>query len=695
MEVQTRNRNRNSTQSKSLRFVCALLVAVTVTQVGCITLDIKNARRIAAITKWTDESPLEVRKSPRNPLEDELNLLGWSGPKPSDRTKLVFRRYGLDRTYESNPTAAYEKLAEYSRKEPSMELTYAVAEVAYILAKKAEAGKKKDKALIYYGESIVSSYEFLFGQCFDDVRNAYDPQFRGICDLYNVALEGMLRSLGDDMKPGYRGQLPMLHGVIDYSIVSRARWNEQDISDFEFSNDYEVNGLNTRYQTYGLGVPLIAIRRQHEHERPEESYYPDGLALPMTAFFRVLPSRSLSDSGNNLQLVCSIELIEPLLTTDIEVAGRRAPLESDITIPLAYYLNDPLVGTNTVATFALLDANFGNNFEGLYMLEPYDPNKIPVLMVHGLWSSPSTWMEMFNDLRSQKQIRDNYQFWFYMYPSGQPFWVSAQQLREDLARARDVLDPDRSSQALDQMVLVGHSMGGLVSRLQTLDSGDDFWRIVSDKPIDQLQADPNEKQQIQQVLYFQPNPSIKRVVTIGTPHRGSNFANSTTTWLSRKVIKLPTMLTSGAGKLVKSNPGFFTNSELLSINTSVDSLSPKSPFFEPMMNAKRPPWVQYHNIIGRAENNSVLGIFGEAFSGDGDGVVPISSAHAPDAKSEIIIPSDHLKVHQNPLATLEVRRILLEHLQTINPGVPYDPYVQPTQFQNRVLDTVPYAPVQR
>ena len=116
------------------------------------------------------------------------------------------------------------------------------------------------------------------------------------------------------------------------------------------------------------------------------------------------------------------------------------------------------------------------------MLEPYDPNRIPVLMVHGLWSSPTTWMDMFNDLRSFPEIRERYQFWFYLYPSGQPFWISATQLRNDLVTMRDAFDRPRRDKSLDNMVLVGHSMGGLVSRMQTIDSGDEFWRIVSEQP---------------------------------------------------------------------------------------------------------------------------------------------------------------------------------------------------------------------
>ena len=128
------------------------------------------------------------------------------------------------------------------------------------------------------------------------------------------------------------------------------------------------------------------------------------------------------------------------------------------------------------------------------MLEPYTPGKIPVLMVHGLWSSPLTWMEMFNDLRSMREIRDNYQFWFYEYPTGQPFWDSAAQLRDDLAKTREVLDPAHAEPALDQMVLVGHSMGGLLSKLQVVDSGDAFWRTVSDEPLEKLKLPDETKQ---------------------------------------------------------------------------------------------------------------------------------------------------------------------------------------------------------
>ena len=145
------------------------------------------------------------------------------------------------------------------------------------------------------------------------------------------------------------------------------------------------------------------------------------------------------------------------------------------------------------------------------MVEPFDPNKIPVLMVHGLWSSPMTWMEMFNDLLAYPEIRSNYQFWFYLYPTGQPFWNSANQLRDDLTELRQSLDPGHSNPIFDHMVLVGHSMGGLVTMMQTLESGQDFWNILSDHPFPDLQADEavRERDGQDRFLPSQPDDSVR------------------------------------------------------------------------------------------------------------------------------------------------------------------------------------------
>lgn len=168
------------------------------------------------------------------------------------------------------------------------------------------------------------------------------------------------------------------------------------------------------------------------------------------------------------------------------------------------------------------------------MVEPYDPERIPVVMVHGLWSSPTTWMEMFNDLRAYPDIRKRYQFWFYQYPTGQPFWISAVEMRHKLAEWM-TLDPEDANPNLKQMVLVGHSMGGLVSKLQTLDSGDAFWRILTDKPIEELQATESDRSRLAKSFYFQANPNVKNEWSRSAPLTGAATLPTTIPAISRGV----------------------------------------------------------------------------------------------------------------------------------------------------------------
>jgi hypothetical protein len=304
------------------------------------------------------------------------------------------------------------------------------------------------------------------------------------------------------------------------------------------------------------------------------------------------------------------------------------------------------------------------------MLEPFQSDKIPVVMVHGVWSSPVTWMEMFNDLRSDPKIREYYQFWFYLYPSGQPFWQSAADMREDLVQMRVALDPDKSSPALDQTVLVGHSMGGLVSKLQTIDSGNEFWRTLSDKPFAELQADPEIRDELAATFFFDPNPSIRRIITIGTPHRGSEFSNNLTKWLGQKLIEVPSKMMHGRNQLVSRNPDYFRPGAPLEITNSIDSLSPKSTVLPVLLEAPVGPWVKHHNIIGQAPRKGFTNKASMWLAGEGDGVVSLQSARLDNAASQLVVQADHQHVHRIPQTILEVRRILIEHINELQ-AFPY------------------------
>jgi hypothetical protein len=158
-------------------------------------------------------------------------------------------------------------------------------------------------------------------------------------------------------------------------------------------------------------------------------------------------------------------------------------------------------------------------------------------------------------------------------------------------------------------------------------------------------------------VYFRPNPSIRSVITIGTPHRGSDFANDYTRWISRKFITLPEMLVRATQGLTRNNPGYFKNTDLITISTSVDSLAPDSPVLPLVLNSPRAPWTKYHNIIGLVEDEGLVG----SLAAGSDGVVAFESAHLEGVDSEITVTSDHVNVHRHPRSILQVREILLLH----------------------------------
>lgn len=602
-----------------------------------------------------------MRDVPANPLAMQLQLSSKNGPQVSSRTESLLRRYDLLELYKSDIAACLESMQSLADSEPTGELVYSVAELAYIAGKRAEKEHNEALALDMHGVAVSNAYMYLFASEFDPIRNPYDPQFRGACDLYNESLESTLRLVNakGQLRPGQSYTVTTGKQTYEVETTVKGNWRNEDFESFEFVSDYKLEKLELSGVSYGLGVPLIAVRRKNSPDDPREKYYPDGLSFPVTALLRVVDSHRPGARTAIHRHHCVLELHDPLAASDVQMAHRLVPLQSDLSTALAHLLDSEQFKEKTRPNLLNWESDTPNR--GIYMLEPFDPNRIPVLMVHGLWSSPVTWMPMFNDLRSFQELRKNYQFWFYHYPTGQPFWLSATQLRSDLAELRQRLDGDHRYPALDQMVVVGHSMGGLVSRMQTIESGQEFWRILSDRPFEEVQGKPEDVDNLSREVFFHPNPSIRRVVTIGTPHRGSAFANDTTRWLGRKLINLPTVMVSTGQSLVHANPGVFRTTELLTTNTSIDSLSPDSPVFPVMLRAPRAPWVLYHNIIGQIPNR---GLFSEGGLG-GDGVVDVESAHMDDVVSELVVAAEHQTIHHTPRAILEVRRILLEHLETL------------------------------
>ncbi|AMV37260.1 esterase/lipase family protein [Planctomyces sp. SH-PL62] len=289
---------------------------------------------------------------------------------------------------------------------------------------------------------------------------------------------------------------------------------------------------------------------------------------------------------------------------------------------------------------------------GLSIPSPHQPGKIPVVFIHGLWIGPRCWEPMIRALEADREVAAAYQFWTFGYASGDPLPYSAYQLRTALDEARGRLDPDRSDHAFDRMVVVGHSMGGLLAKLVAVDSGDRFWRHASDSTPDQLAGDSGDADLARQTLIFRARPEIRTVVFIATPHRGGTADQWLLHDVATRLVRKPDPLMKAYARLIAANPPeFFKASFRTGLVTSIDQMRWDSPTLADLLALTPPSSVAMHSII--PVKNGPLGPGGD------DGIVAFASAHLDGVASETIVPAGHFCL-ENPAAIARLRRILAD-----------------------------------
>jgi pimeloyl-ACP methyl ester carboxylesterase len=230
--------------------------------------------------------------------------------------------------------------------------------------------------------------------------------------------------------------------------------------------------------------------------------------------------------------------------------------------------------------------------------------------------SAGQWSVLIDRLAADPAIGGRFQFLTFTYDSLRSIPESAHELVEALTEARRRFDPEGRDPSFDRIVLVGHSLGGLVAKAVATAS-----------------------------------PRVGRVVCIATPHRGAPYnrgaVRSVGTWLARAVgSSFVDRRLWGAGGAVPKT-------------TSVDQLAWDNPFLRDLIRAGDSADIPFHSIIAALGDPTAEGAT--------DGVVPVVSARLDNARSEVVIRAHHLCV-QHPDAIEEVRRILLEH--SASPGRP-------------------------
>jgi triacylglycerol esterase/lipase EstA (alpha/beta hydrolase family) len=327
------------------------------------------------------------------------------------------------------------------------------------------------------------------------------------------------------------------------------------------------------------------------------------------------------------------------------------PLESETTATLAYGLEGAPVWDFEIAGFRSGDFRLQSE-DQLVMLHPFHPDRIPVVFVHGTASSPARWAEMVNELLGDAGLSRRYQFWLFIYNTGNPIAYSAMRLRESLQRAVNDVDPTGADPSLRQMVVIGHSQGGLLTKMTVVDNGTRFWDAISKVPFEQADLDPETRDLINRSLFVEPLPFVTEVIFIATPHRGSFLADSFLGTLGRKLVSLPGNLTKAGVSLVKLQPAGAVKT-VTTLPTSIDNMKSSNPFLQTLAALPIAPGVEAHSII------AVRGD-GPPEQGD-DGVVAYSSAHLDGVDSELVVRSSHST--QATAETIEqVRRLLSRHL---------------------------------
>src|SRR5262249_22158893 len=340
----------------------------------------------------------------------------------------------------------------------------------------------------------------------------------------------------------------------------------------------------------------------------------------------------------------------------VDIDHRQVPLEVEPTAALAYGLSGSKVWSWELWGFLLGDM-LGQERTSLAFAQPYRPGRIPVVFVHGTASSPGRWADMLNVLSNAPNLADRYQYWFFFYETGNPIPYSAMRLRESLQETVHRLDPQGKDLALQQMVVIGHSQGGLLTKMTAIDSGTRLWDSFSSKPLEQLNVSSQTRDLLQRALFIKPLPFVRRVIFISTPHRGAYAAGlSIAQWVG-KFVRLPQTLAGSMADVFTGNAAALRLDPSHPKIGAVYGMTPGSRLVKALAPIPLAPGVTAHSIIPLQADLPP--------DDPGDGVFKCQSAHIDGVESELGVPRSGPSVQGNPIAIEEVRRILVEHADQV------------------------------
>ena len=504
--------------------------------------------------------------------------------------------------------------------------TIAASEDELRLAKQHLSAAARDPPLIALGDDLSAAKLSL--NVLEQRPNDSSAQ-----SIYNFSVARAVENVERAQIEPWKHKIDIVNNGSDYTLTTPTPIDsEHDPSRYDLfpTDSLKISGqfFKTRAPASGIGAPLVAVDRA---ENPEfrEQFKLRRVYAPVTAIVKF--------SGKRAEL----EFVDPMKAERVAIGKRTFPLAIDLSAPTAMLIARER--PERLGFAGVMDPQKYADTARLCQLQQYDPNRTPVILVHGLQETGASWAPMIDSLRDDPWIREHYQFWFFSYPSGYPYPYSAALFRRDLDGI------NRAFPNHKRVVLIGHSMGGMICRLMITDAGDKIWRkFFGTSPAKTPMASETRKL-LEEAFVFNHRPDVQRVIFISTPHRGSNLATS---WIGRigaGLVKTPRLFTT---TYASTKPLLIADPAARPLNrmpNSVDTLEPNDRFVEEVNKLPITPGIPYHSIIGDRGRGDT--------PHSSDGVVPYWSSHLAGAQSELIVPSDH-GAQYNPQAIAEAKRIL-------------------------------------
>jgi pimeloyl-ACP methyl ester carboxylesterase len=600
-------------------------------------------------------APIGVEKIGPRQAQREFGQNVLSTGKLSEDARILLRRTNQEEAWNEDPAEVLASL--HSRlmlpvDRFNIELRASVlddlAELTFFHAKETDDRR-------YFLASAMYAWLYLFPAEGQPRPAALNRGVRLSADIYNRGLTLALTDpeSGDVLVQGGEYALPFGTLQIDLD-ESSLHWGDQEFSSFSSLADLRVRGLNNRYRLSGLGAPLAA-RILSEGDNEIGSVVFSNVRSPVTALLR------FKDPGADLELgqfKADLAVIPYSYGESISLDGEKIPLESEPSAALALQLTESPPWQREIEGFFRGDLALGR--PGIVSLSPYQRGKIPVVLVHGTASSAGRWADLVNDFMSDTVLRRRYQIWLFTYNTGNPIAYSGWLLRKSIADLAESLDPKGDDPALHDLVVMGHSQGGLLTKLLVVDSEQHLWDLVIDRPPDQIELEPENRELLEGSLLVTPSPFVNRVIFLSTPHHGSRLADFGLARLMGRLIRSPANIVAATYDVFQDDPESEVQRRMERNTGSVGNMSPNNAFIKELAQLPIAPGVHAHSIMGVRKGPKEDG---------GDGVVSYQSAHLDDVESEKVVKSGHSS-QSNPVVAQEVRRILLDHLrEAVSNGV--------------------------